>query len=167
MSKNSSASNLSRRSFLAAAGTVAAANSFVVGKAVPSEQNTMKAPAPPPSDSYVVTVKLADDGSFSYDYSKNGAAPVPMPSKDLTVLTGNDVQWQSTLPNSHRHRASVRFTTTTPFGGANEFKWSENQKKGGRVTETNLSTHYYSVAVYDKHKDEIFTDDPKIIVGGR
>jgi hypothetical protein len=114
-----------------------------------------------------VTITLADDGSFSYAaVNQDTHQPVTMTNKSLKVYTGDEVRWKASLPSAHKHRGSVRFTATTPFA-KNEFKYSENNDDGGPITETAVSEHYYCVAIFDKHKQEIYTDDPKIIVGGR
>ena len=87
-----------------------------------------------------------------------------MPNNFLTVNQGNEVKWQArTTPPNPKHRAKVRFTTTTPFT-VQEFKWSENQSAGAKTQST--GSFYYCVAVFDKATQEVYADDPKIIVGG-
>jgi hypothetical protein len=165
MSKNSDVSNISRRRFLAAAGTVAAANSLVAGKAVSTERNTAQ-PVPPPSpDSYLVTITVRN-GSFSYEYSKNNGPSVQMPNKSLTVNRHDQVEWQASVEGSHRHHGKVRFTGGSPFNN-NEFKWTENHKGGGPITTSILDEYYYCVGIHDDDVGDVHPDDPKIIVGGR
>jgi plastocyanin len=164
MSKNSDASNLSRRKFLAVAGTVAAANSLAVGKDVGSAQTTTQStPVSPVHYLVTITVDVANN-SISYDaLNKDTGKPAPMPNNSLTVMPGDEVKWTART-SGHRYRASVRFTTTTPFA-VKEFKWSENQTGGGN-TQGGAANHYYLVAVFDKDTQEVYSDDPKIIVGG-
>jgi hypothetical protein len=161
MSKNSNTSNVSRRKFLAVAGTVAAASSLAVGKDVQSAQSSA-APASPVH--YLVTID-ATTNPISYSAkNKDTNTNVPMPNKSLTVNLGDEVKWRATTtgPNP-RHRAGIRFTSTSPFSVI-EFKWSENQSGGGNTQYA--GTYYYCVGVFDHQSHEIYADDPKIIVGG-
>ncbi len=163
MSKNSDASNVSRRKFLAVAGTVAAANSLAVGKDVGSAQTTTQS-TPVSLVHYLVTITVANNSISYYALNKDTGQAVSMPNNSLTVNPGDEVKWKAITPGPNRHRASVRFTTTTPFT-VKEFKWSENQTGGGN-TQGGPASHYYLVAVFDKDTQEVYSDDPKIIVGG-
>src|SRR5258708_18307 len=161
MSNNSDASNVSRRKFLAVAGTVAAASSLAAGKDVQSAQ-TSAAPVPPVH--YLVTINVTTDPISYCARNKDTQTDVPMPNNSLTVNPGDEVKWQAkTTGHKPQHRAGIRFTTATPFA-AKEFKWSENQSEGGNTQKA--GTYYYCVGVFDKVKQEIYFDDPKIIVGG-
>jgi len=169
MSKNSDASNLSRRKFLAAAGTVAAANSFVAGKAVLSADGTSQATPAPSSMSYLVTIKVDPNSTtnlFCYSAQDQNGNNVPMPGNSLTVNVGDTVEWTSSIKGGHKHLAKVRFTTTSPFS-RNVFKWSENHRDGDKVQLTLFEEHYYCVGISDKDAGDVHADDPKIIVGGR
>jgi hypothetical protein len=162
MSTNSDASNVSRRRFLAVAGSVAATSSFVLGKDSNSGQPN-PTPRPPPVH-YLVTIDVTSDPISYTAENTDTSTSVSMPNNSLTVNNGDEVKWQAKTagPNA-KHRADIRFTTTTPFA-VREFKWSENGFGGG-VTQ-NVGTHYYCVGVFDKVKQEVYADDPKIIVGG-
>lgn len=86
-----------------------------------------------------------------------------MPNNDLPVLNGDEVKWEADTGPQGKHRAKVRFTTSSPFS-VPEFKWSENHNAGG--TTLRVGTYYYCVGVFDKVNGEVYADDPKIIVGG-
>jgi hypothetical protein len=161
MSKTFDASNVSRRKFLAVASTVAAASSLAVGKDSQSAQASAATVLPV---HYLVTIDVTT-GSVSYSaLNKDTQQDVPMPNNSLTVNAGDEVKWQAnTTGPKPRHRAGIRFTTTTPFA-VKEFKWSENKSDGGNTQ--NAGTHPYCVGVFDKVKQEVYFDDPKIIVGG-
>jgi len=159
MSRNSDASNVSRRHFLAVAGSVAAATSLAVGKDAGSSQTS---PALVPVH-YVVIIHVTS-GSISYSAQNTDTAQdVPMPNNCLTVNKGDEVKWKADTGPRGKYRATVRFTTTSPFS-VSEFKWSENHHEGGNTLTA--GTYYYCVGVFDKVKGEIYADDPKIIVGG-
>ena len=162
MSSNSDVSNVSRRHFLAVAGTMAAASSFAVGKHAESSQTSSALVQPV---HYLVTIDVTS-GSIKYS-AQNKDDPtqvVSMPNNCLTVNKGDEVKWQAKTTGPHaKHRATIRFTTTSPFS-VPEFKWSENQFGGGD-TQT-VGDFYYCVGVFDKKIHEIYADDPRIIVGG-
>ena len=163
MSINSDVSTVSRRRFLAAAGSMAAASSFAVGKDVGSPQTS---PGVVPVH-YLVTIHVdVTSGSISYcAQNTDTGQDVPMPNNDLTVNMGDEVKWQADTGPHGKHRANVRFTKTSPFSKS-EFKWSENQTGGGRITTLITDTYYYCVGVFDVNRQEIYADDPRIIVGG-
>ena len=162
MPKNSDASNVSRRRFLTVAGSVAAASSLARGNDVGSAQ-------PPPTTvtpvHYLVTMNVTSSGPILYTAeNKDTSTPVSMTNNSLTVNNGDEVKWQAiTVGPNAKYRAHIRFPTTTPFA-VQEFKWSENGFGGG--TTQNVGTHYYCVGIFDKVKQEIYADDPRIIVGG-
>jgi hypothetical protein len=161
MSRNSAVSNVSRRRFLVAS-TVAATSSFVVGKDSNLGQPVPTPPSPPVH--YLVTIDVTTDPISYTAENKDTLTGVPMPNNSLTVNKGDEVKWQAKTagPNA-KHRGHIRFTTTTPFA-VKEFRWSENGFGGGYTK--NAGTHYYCVGVFDKLKQEVYADDPKIIVGG-
>src|ERR1700722_1551405 len=162
MSSNSDVSNVSRRHFLAVAGTMAAASSFAVGKHAESSQTSSALVQPV---HYLVTIDVTS-GSIKYS-AQNKDDPtqvVSMPNNCLTVNKGDEVKWQAKTTGPHaKHRATIRFTTTSPFS-LPEFRWSENQFGGGD-TRT-VGDFYYCVGVFDKKMHVIYADDPRIIVGG-
>ncbi|HEV7220520.1 MAG: hypothetical protein ACHP8A_11960 [Terriglobales bacterium] len=169
MFRNSDTSNVSRRHFLAVAGSVAAASSLAVGK---DEKSEKPSPTPRVQTHYLITLTVdADNDEITYSASNNNDAahpvPVDMPHKTLTVYVGDEVKWQAKTSGSKpKHRAKVRFTNTYPFK-KREFKWSENESDGDTVQPKQEGTiHYYCVAVFDKSKPEVYADDPIIIVGG-
>jgi hypothetical protein len=161
MSNNSDAQTVSRRRFIAVAGSVAATSSFVVGK-----ESNFAQPVPQPTAPvhYLVTIDVTNDPISYTAENKDTSTGVPMPNNSLTVNKGDEVKWQAKTagPNA-KHRAHVRFTTTTPFS-VQEFKWSENGFGGGYTQ--NVGAHYYCVGIFDKVRQEVYADDPKIIVGG-
>ena len=160
MSKNSDVLSVSRRKFLAVAGTVAASSSLAIGK---DAQSAQASAAPIAPVHYLVTIDVTTDPISYSAQNKDINVNVPMPNNSLTVYLGDEVKWKANTGLNPKHRAKIRFTTTTPFA-INEFKWSENGFGGG-VTQ-NAGAHYYCVAVFDKVKQEVYADDPKIIVGG-
>jgi hypothetical protein len=161
MSKNSDASNVSRRRFLAVAGTVAAASSLAAGNNVESVQAS---PERATAFHYRVTIDVTKNPICYTAKNQDTLANVPMPNNSITVNVGDEVKWQAITSGTHpRHRATIRFTTPSPFN-APEFKWSENGFGGG-VTQT-PGNFYYCVGVFDQLKGEVYADDPKIIVGG-
>jgi hypothetical protein len=160
-SRSLNVANVSRRRFLAVAGSVAATSSFVVGE----RSNSGADPTPlPPLVHYLVTIDVTSDPISYTAENTDTSTSVSMPNNSLRVNNGDEVKWQAKTagPNA-KHRADIRFTTTTPFA-VKEFKWSENGFGGG-ITQ-NAGTHYYCVGVFDKVKQEVYADDPKIIVGG-
>ena len=161
MSYNFDVSNVSRRRFLAVAGSVAAASSLAVGSDVEAGQPL---PVPVTAVRYLVTIDVTNDPILYTAQNKDTMTAVPMPNNCLTVNKGDEVKWQAKTagPNA-KHRAHIHFTTTTAFA-VQDFKWSEGGFGGG--TTQNSGTHYYCVGVFDKVKQEVYADDPKIIVGG-
>jgi hypothetical protein len=161
MSTQPDVSNVSRRQFLSVAGSVAAASSLAMGKHSESPQTPSALVQPV---HYLVTIDVTS-GSISYSaQNKDTSQAVSMPNNCLTVNKGDEVKWQAKTASPHpQYRASIRFTTTSPFS-VPEFKWSENQFGGGNTLTA--GTYYYCVGVFDKVKHEIYADDPKIIVGG-
>jgi hypothetical protein len=160
MSRNKDVSNISRRRFLAVAGSVAATSSLAVGK---DSSLTQPVPAPPPPVHYLVTIHVKNDKICYTAKNMDTHLDVPMPNNDLTVYKGDEVKWEADTPGPNaRHRGHVYFKTS-PFAG-HDFRWSENRSDGGKTLTA--GTYYYCVAIFDKVKQEAYADDPKIIVGG-
>jgi hypothetical protein len=169
MSRNSDVSNVSRRQFLAAAGTVAAASSFAVGKDSDSAQTT---PPLPPAD-YVVTIDVTTK-PISYSARDGQGNVVNMSNNGLMVNPNDSVTWKV---HSRRKKYSLTIgffnTTTTPLMDASNnplysvsgTEADEGTKKIGGMIEPNATgTYKYSV----RGKDDAgtpFPDDPTIIVG--
>ncbi len=161
MHKQSDPSNVSRRQFLAVAGSVAAASTLAVGSDVESALPSL---TPPTAARYLVTIDVTKNPVQYTAINADTNAPVPMPNNSITVNKGDEVKWQAITSGAHpRHRAGIRFTTQSPFT-SQEFKWSENHS-GGDTTQT-PGDYYYCVGIFDHVNHEIYADDPKIIVGG-
>ena len=159
MSENSEASNVSRRHFLAVAGSVAAASSFAVGKDGESTKASTVA-----AKQYVVTIDVTGD-QISY------SAPGIPDARNLPVNQGDDIKWKvkSAQPNP-KHHGAILFPITSPFPGTNgsSLQWTENDDATagyGVGAAQNAGQHKYSVAIYDRVKHKLYLDDPKIIVG--
>ena len=159
MTGNSEATNVSRRQFLAVAGSIAAASSFVFGKdGSPSQSSTSPAAA-----GHVVIIKVVNN-TIQYDVSP------PQDPKNLRVNNGDDIKWDVRLPLRPGYRIAILFIGTTPFAGANghAFQWSETEGAGGGYgvgPARYAGDHEYCVALYDKGTGALYLDDPKIIVG--
>jgi hypothetical protein len=166
MFKNANTSNVSRRHFLAVAGSVAAASSLAVGK----EEKSEKPPSAPVAPvHYLVTMTVdATNNQISYKAKNTDTdTDVSMPSNALTVKEGDEVKWRAITSGAKpRHRAKVRFTKTSPFKDST-FTWSEGHVGGDIIQPLSAGTsYYYCVAVFDKATGDVFADDPTIIVGG-
>jgi len=163
MSAKSDASNVSRRRFLAAAGSVAVVSPFAAGK-----DSSVTQSSPPPAVSYLVTIDVTS-GAISY------AVSPPMDPHSMHVNNVDEIKWRvtSALPNP-KHQIAILFINTTPFVDnsghpTRAFQWSEKDDAtggfGGGTAKTK-GTHEYSVAVFDGVTQKLYLDDPKIIVGG-
>jgi hypothetical protein len=157
MSENSEASNVSRRHFLAVAGSVAAASSFAVGKDGESTKASTVA-----AKHYVVTIDVTGD-QISY------SAPGIPDARILPVNLGDDIKWKvKSAPPNPKHHGAILFPITSPFAGTNSLQWTENDDATagyGVGTAQNVGQHKYSVSIYDRVKHKFYLDDPKIIVG--
>ena len=164
MSTNSDVSNVSRRRFLAVAGSVAATSSFAAGNASGLTQSP-----PPAPDHYLVTIHVRN-GAVSYSAKNVGTGlDVSMPNNELTVKIGDEVKWQADTLGAHpKHRGHVHFATGTGTPGTpfarSDFRWSENGTDGDYTIQK--GDYYYCVAIFDHGVSEVYADDPKIIVGG-
>jgi len=159
MSGNSEASNVSRRHFLAVAGSVAAASSFAAGKDGESTKASTVA-----AKQYVVTIDVTGD-QISY------SAPGIPDARNLPVNQGDGIKWKvkSAQPNP-KHYSAILFPTTSPLASTtgSSLHWTENDDAtagyGAGAAQT-VGQHYYCVAVFDRVKHKLYLDDPKIIVG--
>jgi plastocyanin len=162
MSGKPEASNVSRRQFLAVAGSVAAASSFAVGKDSGSAQPLP--PAPTPADP-LVTIDIT---AAPISYSASGHNAYRLKAKN-----GDIVKWQAKT-SSTKHRVTILFLKDTPFSDGSKkplyaFHGSEADEAGngigGTIDDDASGTYEYYVAVFDDKTNLTYTDDPKIIVG--
>jgi hypothetical protein len=157
MSESSETSNVSRRHFLAVAGSVAAASSFAAGNdGEPTKAATAAA------KQYVVTIDVTGD-HISY------SAPGIPDARDLPVTKGDNIKWKvkSAQPNP-KHHAALLFPVTSPFSSTSSLQWTENDDAAagyGVGVAQNVGQHKYSVSIYDRVTHKLYLDDPKIIVG--
>jgi hypothetical protein len=170
MSRNSDVSNVSRRRFLAVAGGMAAANSFVTGEALSSA-----VPPPPPPTTYLVTVDIRTN-PISYTYTTTSGGGVHKANR-LKVNEDDIVKWKVTTPLTtlYKYHMTIFCVRDTPLADTNgnpvfAIHGSEVDADAGRVkakidSDTSGSYEYY-VAVTDDATGKTYTDDPKIIVGG-
>jgi len=160
MSENSEASNVSRRHFLAVAGSVAAASSFAAGNDGESTKASTTA-----AKQYVVTIDVTGD-QISY---RIPGPPGPVDARILTVSLGDNIKWKvkSAAPNP-KHHGALLFPVTSPFSSTSSLQWTENDDAAagyGVGAAQNVGQHKYSVAIYDRVVHKLYLDDPKIIVG--
>src|SRR5580658_1680840 len=156
MSKNIEAVNVTRRRFLAVAGSVAATSSLVHG-----EDSTLFA-APPPSTpvaDYPVTIDVSDPNNIKYSTPTQGDASILD-----KVTTGQTFTW-TVKPLSKFHLAIL--FPITPFS-VHGFMGSQDDagqgKIGGKITAT-VGDYKYWVVVHDDATGKTYIHDPKIIVG--
>jgi hypothetical protein len=162
MYEQSAAPKVSRRRFLAAAGTVTAASSLT-GTASAMAQPV---PQPPVRVDHPVTIHPTPNNNLSYTEGANGADP-------LTVDPNKSVTWQVNTPGKKYHVTILFENKRTPFVGPNgkpvhAFHGTEQDEGtltvGGMIGPT-TGTYRYAVAVFDDVTKETYSDDPKIIVG--
>jgi hypothetical protein len=172
MSRNPDACNVSRRQFLAAAATIAAASSFAVGKDSDSAQTT----GPMAPVDYVVTVVVVDKKPNKYR-ARDGDGPVTLDSNNGLQVSRNDtVAWE--VENaSRKYHLTIGFlkTPTTPLvdeNGDSLYAVSGTEadqgtkKLWGRIgPSTPKGTYRYYVRADDTNGPH--PDDPTIIVGKR
>ena len=169
MSINCDASNVSRRQFLAAAGSVAAASSFALGKDSGSAQSTPSPPPIPPPVVHNVTIDVTKK-PISYSVGNPAANAYHLQVNPNEVVTWTAV---TSSPNP-KHCVAIFFQKETPLADTNirpvrTLLWSERDEtpNGPPVTiDPDASGIYeYSVAVLDEGTQTTYTDDPRIIVG--
>jgi hypothetical protein len=172
MSRNSDACNVSRRQFLAAAATIAAASSFAVGKDSDSAQTT----GPIAPVDYVVTVVVVDKKPNTYR-ARDGHGPVPLHNNNGLEVTQNDTVAWEVENDSRKYRLTIGFfkTLTTPLvdeNGDSMYAVSGTEvdqgtkKLWGRIgASTPDGTYRYYVRADDGNGPH--PDDPTIIVGKR
>lgn len=163
MSGKSESSNVSRRQFLAVAGSVAAAGPFAVGKSMSS---ALPPPAPSPVD-YPVTIDITNPHTFKY------STPTQSDASVLKHVAANQTfTWAVKTPSTGKYRVTILFLKTTPFADVNKnpvyaFEGDSGQGGvGGKISASpSDGTYKYYVAVLDDTTGLTCTDDPKIIVG--
>lgn len=183
MSRNSDPGSVSRRQFLAAAGTIATASSFAMGKDSDSAQTTTPTtcpavtsttcPAPTsttPVD-HVVTIKVNGTGTLTYcvNDSQGKCVDLVPPNYDLCVNPRDSVKW-AVKGAYGKYTVAIGFfkTPDTPLvdGNADDLysvygKNSATQE--GIIASTASGAYCYSVRVHDKNGWH--PDDPRIIIG--
>jgi hypothetical protein len=161
MAKNADASNVTRRRFLAVAGSVTAASSLVPGK----DSTLFAAPPPPPVVAdHIVTIDVSDPQHIKY------CTPQQRDAYALNVKANQTINWVRVKPLSRFHLALL--FPKTPFVDANGpvhgFIGSQDDasqgKIGGQIAGTDDDYEYW-VIVYDETTGKTYTHDPKIIVG--
>lgn len=162
MSMNSDASNVSRRQFLAAAGSVAAASSFALGKDSGSAQSP-----PPPPVVYKVTIDVT---KAPISYSMTDPNGVVHNAYRLRAETGDKVTW-TVKPSKTQYHVSILFLKETPLNDTNgnptyTVLGSDQTTIPPMVIDKDASgTYEYYVGVVDDYTKQTYSDDPKIIVG--
>jgi hypothetical protein len=156
MSKNVDAANVTRRRFLAVAGSVAATSSLVPGK----DSTLFAAPSPPtPVADYPVAIDVSDPTNIKYSTPAQGDA-----STLDKVTTGQTFTW--TLKPLSKFHLAILFPKT-PFS-VHGFMGSQDDasqgKIGGKITAT-VGGYKYWVIAHDDATGKTFIHDPKIIVG--
>jgi hypothetical protein len=168
MSRNSDTTNVSRREFLAAAGTIAATNSFAVRKITNPDPNS-----PPPPASYVVTI---DATTTPISYRFPDSTGVAHNANRMKVNASDKVAWIAKTPSPNHHAVTLFFLKETPLVDATAnnkpiyaLYWTESQESpsgiGGTIDPDGSGTYECYVAVVDTKTNQIYIDDPKMIVG--
>jgi hypothetical protein len=163
MSRGSDSSGTSRRQFLVAAGTLAAASPLAAAKIAswPAEA------APPPPHGVTISVS---DGKLAYKDSVQ-----PGNAASLYVQPNETVYWlgdTSAVPRSYH--VVIRFEGDTPLldkagNPVNAIHAANTTVNTITTVDPNAGGCYkYSVILFDETNPSavaVYTDDPKIIVG--
>jgi hypothetical protein len=165
MYEQSATSKVSRRHFLAVAGTVSAATSLGPGTGSATAQPV---PQPPIHVDHPVTIHPAANNNLSYKEGTNSADP-------LTVDVNQSVTWQVNTAGKKYHvtilfekkrTPFVDLTTGKPVHAIHGTEQDEGTLTVGGTVGPNATGEYpYAVAVFDDVTKETYSDDPKIIVG--
>lgn len=169
MTINSDDSNVSRRSFLVGAGTVAAASSLAVA-GVPS--NVQAAPAGT-SFHYVLTIDVSKSPKSPISYTYRDSSGKTQNGYKLPVFPGDSVSFIAVSNGNNRHFAAVVFLSGTPLDDStgrpvNALIWQESDEANPSVMTVDadaLGSYEYRVVVFDKENGAGYTEDPKIMVG--
>src|SRR5580700_54776 len=157
--------SVSRRHFLAVAGSVAATGSLSASNG----SNLAKAAAPPIH--YPVTIDARPTPFTS-------TTPVPVaatPAYHLHVASANStVSFTVISSGGNQHSAAIFFPNDTPFVDKNgrpmqASVWSQTEESALAMLpmDPDASGQYeYRVVVFDKVAGTTASEDPKIIVGG-
>lgn len=155
----SEGSDVSRREFLAVAGGVGAATSFVVPE-------TRSAAA---SADYVVTVDVTKT-PFAYTSPQTPDAY----NLHVDVTKIKTVSWKAVSQGSN-HSMGIFFPKETPFLNPSDGRpmyallWSDREESANPII-ANLDPYAsgkyeYRIAVFDKQTGKTYSEDPRIIVG--
>jgi hypothetical protein len=167
MSRYSDASNVSRRQFLAVAGSVVAANSLAVGEGSGSAQALSH---PLTSGPYLVTIVVANNAISYRAQDGLGHSVVANP---LTIGgAGETVTWKVDIGGKKYHLAII-FLKTPLVNSSNKPVYAVSgtesdegtNKIGGMIGSKASGTYKYFVRVIDDTTDIEYPDDPIIIVG--
>lgn len=165
MPTDPNASDVTRRRFLAVAGS-AVASSVVLANA---GETAEALPLPTNPNTYTITVH-ADVPNKKLKYEAKDANG-KVQADPLYVDVGDSVIW---VVKSHgqKHNATISFKQgTTPFNQA-DFDWNEQDeasasgKNSGTIKVGDDICYPYSIAVFDPDLNLVYVDDPTIIVGG-
>lgn len=175
MPRNSDASNVTRRWFLALAGGAAAANSLAAGL---DPEPTHAAPVAPAVADYPVFVDVSNADSVKNrpKYTVNG--------KDATIVDGvlhdQKFSWQvltKSHPDNKYHLAIIFKNGSTPFEKNGKpvyvfYGTEQDEGAGGLGIDAKISTsvtfgeeYDYYIVVFDHKIAQLYVDDPSIIIG--
>jgi plastocyanin len=167
VSKVLDVSNVSRRKFLVAAGSVAAASSIAAGNV------SSLAAAPTRPRTLATNPVTIDVTTTPISYTLPGTPP--QNAYRVKVQGGDKVTWKVKTSGAN-HRVAILFLKDSPFVDSNQnpvyaFEGSQTDEGGSGIggnamIDTNASgTYEYYVAVFDDVTHRSVSDDPKIIVG--
>lgn len=168
MSRNGDAAKVSRRQFLAVAGTVAAASSF----AVEQDSDSVQAPSHPlTAGPYCVTIDVTTT-PISYSAKDGHGHSVAMHNNGLQVNPNDFVKWEVNTVGKKYH-LTIMFLTTTPLVDPSNkpiyavsgTESDEGTNKIGGIIGPKVGMYKYSVRALDVTTDILHPDDPTIIVG--
>jgi hypothetical protein len=179
MPRNSDVSNLSRRWFLAVAGGAAAANAFA---ARTDSELTQAALAPPPVADYPVKIDVRNADNLN-KHPKYSTPKLSNASTVSGVSAGEKFSWRAQTkydPSNQYHLAIIFKNGSTPFVDARTgtvpipaFYGTENDEAAGGLginakisqSVTDGDEFDYYVVVFDHKLNQIYIDDPVIIIG--
>jgi hypothetical protein len=168
MSKKSDESNVSRRQFLAAAGTVATAGSFAVGT---NSDLAQASPNPSTPGPYRVTVVVDSNGNITY--TATDGADKPVLADELETVPGDLVRWKAHIA-SNKYRLTIMMFFKTPLEDGASFPLyvvsgteadGAADKIGAKIGAGASGRYKYFVRVVDHGSGKPYLDDPTIIVG--
>jgi hypothetical protein len=166
MSENSANSKLSRRSFFATAGAVAAVSALGPITVSGIAQSVLSSAT---AVDYPVTIDLLANNKLVYKV-RGTLAPDPLP-----VSPNKTITW-SVNPHGKQYHITILFqenktplvdpTNGVPINAVHGSQQDEGTLKvGGKIRGAQGVTYKYGVAVFDDDTNDTYSDDPKIIVG--